>query len=82
MITIIAAALLLQSSGAAAEIADGCREYAAANGGDASGCDCIGEAAAADPSLMEALAAIETPEDFESADDATKAALAACFPAG
>ncbi len=65
----------------AQEIADGCRAYAEANGTDASGCDCIGEAAAKDPSLMEALAAIEIAEDFANADDATKAALTACFPA-
>ena len=63
------------------ETADNCREYASANGTDDSGCDCLGEAAAGDADLAAALAAISSPEDLEAADDATKEAVAVCFPA-
>lgn len=61
------------------ETADHCRAYVAANGGDASGCDCLGKAAANDPALAAALAAIKTPADLDAADDATKAAIGACY---
>lgn len=74
------AVALVTSPGFANETADQCRAYVAENGGDASGCDCLGEAANADPALAEALAAIETPDDLESADDSTKAAIGVCFP--
>jgi len=63
------------------EAEDGCNAYAEAHGVDNSGCACLGEAAADDSDLAEALAAITSPEDLESADDATKEAIAACFPA-
>ena len=62
------------------ETADQCRAYVAENGGDASGCDCLGEAAAGDADVAAALAEIESPEDLEAADDATKAKISACFP--
>ncbi|MDZ7629545.1 MAG: hypothetical protein U5J99_14185 [Parvularculaceae bacterium] len=79
---ILAAALVLASLAPAYanETADACRSYVEENGGDASGCDCLGEAASGDADLAAALAAIEAPEDIEAADDATKAAIAACFP--
>lgn len=65
------------------ETAEACRAYMAANNpdADASGCDCLGEAAAENPELAAAVAAISTPADVEAADDATKAAIGACFPA-
>lgn len=62
------------------DVADGCREYAAATGGDDSGCDCLGEAADADADLAAALLAISTPEDLEAADASTVEAIRACFP--
>lgn len=79
---ILAAALVLSSAAPAFanETAEACKSYVEENGGDASGCDCLGEAAASDADLAAALAAIEAPEDLEAADDATKAAIAACFP--
>ncbi|MCB2112203.1 MAG: hypothetical protein R3C42_02040 [Parvularculaceae bacterium] len=84
MIRMLAIAALspvcLLSAAAANEIADDCRAYVAENGGDASGCDCLGEAADADADLAAALSEIETPDDLEAADDATKEAIAACFP--
>jgi len=79
---ILAAALALATIAPAFanESADACRSYVEKNGGDASGCDCLGEAAGDDAALAAALADIETPADLEAADDATKAAIAACFP--
>jgi hypothetical protein len=62
------------------ETAEACKSYIEKNGGDASGCDCLGEAAAEDADLAEALADIESPADLEAADEATRAAIAACYP--
>jgi len=62
------------------DVADGCRDYAAATGGDDSGCDCLGEAADADADLAAALLEISTPEDLEAADASTIEAIQACFP--
>lgn len=70
----------LTAAAAANDVADQCRAYVAENGGDDSGCGCLGEAAAADAALADAISAIETPADLEAADDATKSAIAACFP--
>jgi len=62
------------------EVADQCEAYVAENGGDASGCSCLGEAAESDASLTDAIMAIASPADLEAADDATKEAIRACFP--
>ncbi|MEZ5920884.1 MAG: hypothetical protein R3C60_05975 [Parvularculaceae bacterium] len=62
------------------ETADNCRAYVAENGGDDSGCACLGDAASDNSALADALAAIKTPDDLEATDDDTKAAIAACFP--
>lgn len=62
------------------ETADSCRAYVAENGGDASGCDCLGAAADADADLAAALAAIKSPADLEAADQSTKDQIAACYP--
>ncbi len=74
------AAACLSAPASANETADACKSYVAENGGDASGCDCLGEAAASDATLADALAAIATPADLEAADQSTKEAIAACFP--
>jgi hypothetical protein len=71
---------MLTVPASANETADSCRAYVAENGGDASGCDCLGDAAAADADLAAALAAIEAPADLEAADQSTKDKIAACFP--
>ncbi|MEM9170582.1 MAG: hypothetical protein AAGC56_13135, partial [Pseudomonadota bacterium] len=65
------------ASPTAEEITAYCEAYAAENGTDASGCGCLGEAAAEDATLAEAIMAIASPADFEAADDATKAAVGA-----
>lgn len=62
------------------ETAENCKAYVAQNGGDASGCDCLGAAADKDPSLVAKLTRIQSPADLETADDSTKAAIRACFP--
>lgn len=67
-------------SPALADAEAACEAYAAENGGDASGCACLGEAAAADAELAAALEAISSPEDLEAADDSTKDAIRACYP--
>ena len=78
---IILSALVLAASPALAnDTADACRNYVAENGGDASGCDCLGEAASKDPSLAEAIAGVKTPADLEALDDSSKEAIQACFP--
>lgn len=74
------AAAAIAGPAAANDTADECRAYIAENGGDASGCDCLGEAAAEDSALADALAAIDTPEDLEAADESTRTAIAACYP--
>lgn len=82
LLTMGAAAALCAFAGPALanETAEQCRAYIAANGGDASGCDCLGAKAAGDPALAAALAAIKTPADLDAADPAAKAAIAACYP--
>lgn len=79
---ILAAALVVAFAAPAYanETTEACKSYVEKNGGDSSGCACLGEAAADDPDLAAALAEIETPADLEAADDETKAAIAACFP--
>lgn len=83
MMRVLSAAALIfatLSSASANETADSCRAYVAENGGDDSGCSCLGEAADADAGLAAAIAAIEGPEDLEAADQSTKDKIAACFP--
>ena len=83
MMRVLSAAALIfatLSPASANETAESCRAYVAENGGDGSGCDCLGEAADADADLAAAIAVIEGPEDLEAADQSTKDKIAACFP--
>ncbi len=79
---VLAAALVLSFAAPAFanETTEACEAYVEENGGDPSGCSCLGEAAAKDAGLAAAIAEIESPADLEAADEATKAAIAACFP--
>ncbi|GJL93623.1 MAG: hypothetical protein DHS20C05_00280 [Hyphococcus sp.] len=43
-------------------------------------CSCIGEVSEANPDLKEALLALTDPSEVESWDEASKEAVAACFP--
>lgn len=79
-IILLAAVAALAGPALANPTAENCKAYVAQNGGDASGCDCLGAAADKNPSLAAALAKIASPADLESADDATKEAIRACFP--
>ena len=76
----LVAAASVTGAAFANETEEGCNAYAEAHGGDNSGCACLGEAADADADLAAALASVTTPEELEALDDATKAAIAACFP--
>lgn len=64
----------------ASEVQSHCEAYVAENGGDASGCACLGDAAPDGSELAGALLAIQSEADLEAADDAAKAAIGACFP--
>lgn len=55
-----------------------CVEYTTGNGGDPSGCSCLAEAA--DDSMTEELMAVASEADMESLSDASKEAIAACWP--
>lgn len=59
---------------------DQCNAYVAENGGDPSGCACIGEQADANPAFAEALKLIDSPEALEAADQSTKDKIAICYP--
>lgn len=75
-----AAAAFLAAPALANETKTQCEDYVASNGGDASGCACLGEKAAADSALAEALSRITSPADLEAASESTKEAIRACFP--
>ena len=62
------------------DIAEGCKAFAAENGTDASGCNCLGAAAAEDDTLFEALLTIEAADDMEALKPDHRAAVDACFP--
>lgn len=59
---------------------DQCNAYVAENGGDPSGCACIGEQADADSAFAAAIAAIDSPEALDAADQSTKDKIAICYP--
>lgn len=59
---------------------DQCNSYVAENDGDASGCACIGQQADADSAFAAAIAAIDSPEALEAADQSTKDKIAICYP--
>jgi hypothetical protein len=75
-----AAALAAPALAGDAETVAQCELYVAQNGGDASGCPCLGEAAEKDAELADDLAAIDSPAALEAAPERAKAAIRACFP--
>lgn len=84
IIELLAASMLMNApvaDDADMEFVAACEEYQAEYGGEAD-CACLGEKVAEDEALAEALAMITGPEDVEAADEATKAAIAACTPHG
>lgn len=80
-LTILSAfAALFAAPALANDAEDQCNAYVAENGGDPSGCACIGEQADADSGFASAIAAIDSPEALEAADEATKEKIAICYP--
>ncbi len=55
-----------------------CVAYASETSGDASGCSCL--AKAADGAMTEELMAIQSEADIEALSDASKGAIASCWP--
>ncbi|MBI1364607.1 MAG: hypothetical protein GC153_01445 [Alphaproteobacteria bacterium] len=74
------AAALLAAPAFANTTEDNCKAYSQRNNTDPSGCSCLGQAADKDPALAEALSKINVPADVDAADDATKQAIAQCWP--
>ncbi|HXI86538.1 MAG TPA: hypothetical protein VNH64_03710 [Parvularculaceae bacterium] len=73
-------AALLAAPAYANQTEDECMAYSQRNNTDPSGCVCLGAAAAKDPALATALDQIKVPADVDAADDATKQAIAQCWP--
>lgn len=55
-----------------------CEAYAAENGTDPAGCACLADAADAD--MTAELMEVASPEDIDGLSDASKEAIAACWP--
>jgi hypothetical protein len=55
-----------------------CTAYAADNGSDPSGCSCLADAA--DASMAEELMSVASEADLEGLSDASKEAIASCWP--
>lgn len=72
------AAGLLASPAFANELEDYCTAYVTENGGDVSGCTCLAEEA--DDAMTQELLAVQSDEDVENLSDASKEAIADCFP--
>ena len=77
-IAAIVAASFALSPAVASDLEGYCVEYATGSGGDASGCSCLADAA--DASMTEELMAVASEADLEGLSDASKEALATCWP--
>ena len=77
-IAAIVAASFALSPAFASDLEGYCVEYATGSGGDASGCSCLADAA--DASMTEELMAVASDADFEGLSDASKEAIATCWP--
>lgn len=62
----------------ASELEDFCVAYTTENDGDPSGCSCLAETA--DASMTEELMAVASQEDVDNLSDASKEAIASCWP--
>ncbi|HPE32889.1 MAG TPA: hypothetical protein PLV61_16965 [Parvularculaceae bacterium] len=80
LIALSALAAVLAGPAFANETQAQCEAYVAENGGDASGCACLGDLADSDPGFASAIAAIQSPEDLDAADQSTKDKIAVCYP--
>lgn len=77
IITVIVAGFAMAPA-IASELEDYCLDYTAANAGDPSGCSCLADSA--DDSMAEELMSVESDADIEALSDASKEAIAACWP--
>ena len=59
-----------------------CVDFAGGNGWDTEPCSCVGDVAAGDQSVADAILALESAEDVDGMDDSVKEALSVCFPEG
>lgn len=69
---------LLAAPAGASDLESFCVEYTEANSGDSSGCSCLADKA--DSSMADELMAITSDADLEGLSDASKEAIAACWP--
>lgn len=69
---------LLAAPVAASDLEAYCVEYTEANSGDSSGCACLADKA--DDTMADELMAISSDADLEALSDASKEAIAACWP--
>lgn len=60
------------------ELEDYCVSYTTETAGDPSGCSCLGETA--DAAVADELLNLEPGTDIESLSEASKAAIASCWP--
>lgn len=72
------AAMFAAAPALAGDLEAYCVAYNEENGGDASGCGCLAEAA--DAGMAEELMAVQSDADIEALSDEAKEAIAACWP--
>ncbi len=77
MIALVAAGFAI-SPAFAGDLEQYCIDYSTDNGGDPSGCSCLADTA--DASMTEELMAVSSEADIEALSDASKEAIAACWP--
>lgn len=62
----------------ASELEDYCVAYTTQSAGDPSGCSCLADAA--DDAMAEELMTVQSEADLETLSDASKEAIAMCWP--
>lgn len=78
LVAAMCAAGLAASPALAGDLETHCEAYLAETGGDASGCSCLAEAADAD--MAAELMEVASEADLEGLSDASKEAIASCWP--
>ncbi len=78
LITAASVAGLMLSPAFASDLEAHCEAYTTESGGDPSGCACLADAADAD--MTAELMAVASDADIEALSDASKGAIAACWP--
>ncbi len=78
LIIAAAAAGLMVAPSLAGDLEEYCVSYTTENGGDPSGCSCLADSA--DDAMSEELMGVQSEADVEGLSDASKEAIAACWP--